>query len=74
MPKYPKTKYMNLLCEMFKRHEVQEDLCKVLGLSKSAVNQRFLGRTEWKMSEINKLCKHFDKDYQYLFQTESNLS
>ena len=70
MPKRCKSKYTNILVEMVKRDETQDDLCKVVGLSKTAIGHRFAGRIDWTISEIDKLCKPYDKDYYYLFHKD----
>lgn len=71
MPKRCKTIYTNILVEMVRRNEIQSDVCKVLGLSQSALTNKFTGKSEWTISEIDKLCKHYDKDYYYLFHKDS---
>ena len=71
MPKFCKTIYTNIIIEMFKKHENQNDLSKALEMSKNALVNKLKGRTDWTISEIDKLCKHYGKDYYYLFHKDS---
>ena len=38
----------------------QKDICKILGLSESVVNQKMNGRLDWTLEQVRTLCKHFN--------------
>jgi transcriptional regulator with XRE-family HTH domain len=61
-------KYPNLLAEMKKRGETQDHISELLGLSRTTVNLGLSGKREWTISEIEKLCEHYQKDYYELFK------
>lgn len=70
MAKQSQPKYLNLRFEMMKKHEIGEDVAKILGISKSSFFKKLAGVTEWSIGEIETLCKHYDKDYYYLFHMD----
>lgn len=61
-------KYPNLLAEMRRKGETQDDLCKLLGLCRTTVNFKLSGRYEWTIGEIETICNHYEKDYYELFK------
>lgn len=61
--------YPELVKEMAQRGETQKELGKLLGIPGSSIGRRLIGEIEWSISEIDTLCKHFDKDYYELFKT-----
>lgn len=61
-------KYPNLLAEIARKGETYESLATLLNISVSAVARRMNGSVEWSKSEIDTLCDHFSKDYDYLFR------
>jgi hypothetical protein len=61
-------KYPNLLAEMARCGETYTSIAEVVGMSVSAVQRRFSGAVEWSKSEIDTICDHFNKDYDYLFR------
>ena len=63
-----KPKYPNLLAEMAKNGDTQTSLGKVIGLSKVTMCLKLAGKTEWTISEIDKICEHYKKDYYELFK------
>lgn len=63
--------YPELVAEMAKKGESQTSLAKLLEMSRPAMSNRLAGKTEWTISEIDKLCEYFDKDYYTLFKKES---
>ena len=67
---FSKIVYPNLVKELIDRNETQEILGKAIGLSKTSVNYKFTGRVEWSISEIEKVCKYFGKDYYELFKRD----
>lgn len=65
---YENIKYSNLLAEMVRNRESQDDVATLLNLARATVNTKMLGKTEWTISEIDILCKHYKKDYYELFK------
>lgn len=62
-------KYIELFVEMQKHGDTQKSVANLLGLSQQAISRKLSGKNEWKNSEIDKLCKHYNKDYSVLFKT-----
>lgn len=60
-------KYPNLSAEMARRGDTYSTLAILLGISVSAAARRLNGSVEWTKSEIDTLCDHYEKDYDYLF-------
>jgi predicted transcriptional regulator len=60
-------KFPKLLAVMASRGDSQGDLAKVLGLSQPVVSMRFSGRIDWSISEVDKVCKHYNLSYYDLF-------
>jgi transcriptional regulator with XRE-family HTH domain len=63
-----KIKYPELVGEMAKRGDTQESLAKLLGIPHSSISRRLSGEIEWSISEIDKLCEFYGKDYYELFK------
>lgn len=63
IPKYP-----NLVAEMVKNGDTQISLGKVIGLAKTTMCLKMSGKTEWTMSEIDKICEYYKKNYYELFK------
>lgn len=61
-------RYPNLLAEIARSGENYTTLGELLGISVSAVARRLNGAVEWSKSEIDTLCDHYGKDYDYLFR------
>lgn len=61
-------KYPNLLAEIARSGETYSTLAMLLGISVSAIARRLNGAVEWTKSEIDTLCDHYGKDYDYLFK------
>lgn len=59
--------YRNLVGEMAKNGETLVSIGKLLGISNAGVSRRLSGITEWRIGEIEILCKRFGKDYYELF-------
>jgi hypothetical protein len=66
--KMRKNLYPGLLAELARHGETYEPLGKAIGISRYAVCCKMTGKTEWTIGEIEKICKHFDKDYYTLFK------
>lgn len=61
-------KYPNLAGEMGKHGDSQKTLAELLGITNASVSRRLAGISEWSISEIEKLCEHYNKDYYELFK------
>ena len=61
-------KFKNLAAEMTRLGINQVELGKMLGLSKTAINNRLHGVVDWKMDEIWQTLEIFKKDFEYLFK------
>lgn len=53
---------------MAKRGDTQETLAKLLELTQPCISRRLTGETSWSMDDIEKICKHYKKDYKNLFK------
>ncbi len=60
--------FPGLLGEMAKNGETQETLAKLLDISIQSICRRFTGKSEWSISEIDKICEHYNKNYYELFK------
>ena len=67
-----KIKYPNLIGEMARRGETQRSLAKLLELHVNSLHKRLSGEIEWSISEIDKLCEYFGKDYYELFKRNND--
>ena len=61
-------KYPGLAAEMARRGDTQEDLAKLLKLSRPTVCTKLSGKAEWSIGEIEIICEHYKKDYYELFK------
>lgn len=61
-------KYPGLIGEMARCGEKQKAIAKLLGITESSVSRRLLGKKEWSIGEIEKICEHYGKDYYELFK------
>lgn len=60
--------YPELLGEMAKHGDTKGKLCEYLGVTRTTLYTRFIGKTEWTISEIERICKRYNKDYYQLFK------
>ena len=60
--------YLELIGEMAKRGESRKSVAKMLGISNASVGRKLSNESDWTISEIEKLCEYFDKDYYELFK------
>lgn len=63
-----KSKYPELAAEMARRGDTQKTLSELLEIHRTAIGKRLSGETEWSISEIDKICEHYGKDYYELFK------
>lgn len=60
-------RYSNLLAEIARNNESSSTIAELLNISSPSVSRRLKGEIEWSKSEIDTLCEHFNKSYDYLF-------
>lgn len=61
--------FPNLIKEQNKSGETDEYIAReVLGCSRQNYNQKKSGKRDFTMEQVNKLCDHFKKSYEYLFK------
>ena len=63
-----KTIYPGLLAKMKEKKETQITLSKLLEITRASINNKMLGKTDWTIGEVEKICKHYDSDYYELFK------
>lgn len=63
-----KIEYPELLAEMARHGDTQKAIAKLLELSIPSFSRRLSGEVDWSISDIEKLCKHYNKDYYELFK------
>lgn len=63
-----RVKYPELASEMAKRGEKQKVLAKLLDVTPACISRKLAGKTEWTISEVEKLCKYYNKDFYELFK------
>lgn len=63
-----KIKYPELVAEMAKNGHTQSTIGNLLGITYASVSRRISGDIEWSISEIDKLCNFYNKDYYQLFK------
>lgn len=64
-------RYPNLLAEIARSGESNSYVAELLGISPPSFSRRLKGEIEWSKSEIDTLCEHFQKTYDYLFSTDA---
>lgn len=65
-----KTLYPYIIAEMTIHGETREELAEVLEMTKTALCRRLLGDIDWSLSEIRKVCIHYKKPPEELFNIE----
>lgn len=63
-----KIKYIELFIQMKKNGDTQKSMAKELGISQQAISRKLSGKNEWTISEIEKLCEYYNKNYYELFK------
>lgn len=53
---------------MVRRGETQKELAKLLGVTRENVCLRLNGHRDFSISEIEKICEYYNKDYYELFK------
>jgi len=62
--------YQEILSQMTKHKETQQDLANVLNIDRSQVSRKVFGKCPWRMNEIKLLCKHYNIKFEKLFRKE----
>lgn len=62
-----KVLYPELRAQIARCGEMQKDIAALLSVGKSTVHRKMEGQSEWNLSEINILCKHYGKPFEFLF-------
>ena len=59
--------YPNIEAERARNNETDMDVARVLGMSRQSYQSRKYGQSKFYKDEIDVLCEHFGKSYEYLF-------
>lgn len=59
--------FPNLLVEIARSGETKAIVAELLKISPPSLSRRLDGSIEWSKSEIDTLCDHYKKPYDYLF-------
>lgn len=59
--------FPNLLAEMARCGESNYFVAGLLNISPPSLTRRLNGSIEWSKPEIDTLCEHYGKPYEYLF-------
>lgn len=62
--------FRNILAEMVIAGENYDDLADVCGVYRQAFTQKMKGDTPFTVPQATALCNHFNKSFEYLFETE----
>ena len=60
--------YPDLVAEMARNGDYQKTLAKLLEITEASVTNKLSGKSQWTISEIDKICNHYGKDYYQLFK------
>lgn len=60
--------YPEIIAEMARHGDTQISLSKILGITNASISRRLSGKKDWTISEIEKLCEYYGKDYYELFK------
>ncbi len=63
-------KYPGLVAEMARHGDNQTTIAKMFDITASSICKRFSGELEWKISEIEKICDYYGKNYDELFKSK----
>jgi len=63
-----KVLFPEIISEMKKRGETQEDLGKLLDLDRSNISRKLNGEIQWTIGDIEVMILHYDKDFWELFR------
>lgn len=65
-----KFKYPNIPAEIARHGDTKTKVAGILGISTNQLNKKINGQYDFTISEIEKLCIYYDKDYYELFKGE----
>ncbi len=65
--------YANLLGQKAYNHLTDEDMGKIIGVSRNSYSQKIRSGRFWP-SECQAFCRYFNKSFEYLFATEEDTS
>ena len=60
--------FPNLRAELRRNGMTYEDLGNEIGIAHITVLHKMNGQTDWTISEIEKICEYFNKNYYELFK------
>lgn len=60
--------YPELAGEFARHGKTQKDVANILGITDVSLSRKMKGKSDWTISEIEKLCDFFSKDYYELFK------
>ena len=63
-----KSKYPELRAEMVRHGDTQSAIANLINITVTSICRRLSGEIDWKISEIEKICKHYGKSYDELFK------
>ncbi len=63
-----KVTFPELAGEMAKHGDTRTSLAEVLGTTYGRVRRRLEGKTDWSLSEINKICERYGRTCEELFK------
>lgn len=66
-----KIKYPGLVAEMAKHGHTQKTIGDLLGITYASISRRLSGHKDWSISEIEKICDFYKKDYYELFKNNN---
>lgn len=62
--------YRNIVIEMITRGECYDELADICGVYRQAFTKKMRGDTHFTVPQAHALCVHFNKPFEYLFETE----
>ncbi len=65
--------YPNLLGQKMYYHLTDDDMGKIIGVSRNSYNKKMQSGKFW-ANECQALCKYFEKSFEYLFALEDGNS
>ena len=63
--------YLEIINQMKKRKETQQDIAKLLELDQTQISRKLSGYIDWSTDEIKILCKHYNMKFEKLFRKEN---
>jgi len=63
-----KSIYPELRVEMVRHGDTQSTLAKLINITVTSVGRRLSGEIDWRIGEIEKICKYYGKSYDELFK------